>query len=322
MSKKKFDIKLFQEFTLQSCFNESFLPAFTYFKGNDLYYLMNNLVKFRFVDGEFQVRGESFESRNIMEKKFGIRSEILYEKQDNVLEFIQNQLNENKMVICRTLNSWAYDENTKKKTEVSNGIYHWNLIFGYDSNERVFDVVEHYTNAAALYYPLKMKYEILEKSYSDSFQSPHYKDSMYIIWKDEDVQAIQDKECFLTMFERQRNDLETSTSSIIAYIKYVVVKQNKNITYKDVMQLSEVVKYIRVINYIVGLFQKDNDLGIEVINQMNLLRTYYIKWLHQSIDKNWEGVVKYTQLVTNTLEVFMKCFDQTLVQENEGEKKI
>lgn len=302
MSKIKYDIEMFHEFTLRSCFYESYLPAFSYYDGNILYFLLNTLEVFRYEDGKFQILSDSFERREEMEEKFGLASDMHMDRVENVLEYIVNALDQNKMVICRTLNSWAYDEKSNRKTEVSNGIYHWNLIFGYDSEKKLFDVTEHYTNAAALYYPMKMKYDVLEKSYYDSFKNPQFEQSLDVLWKEKKVCALNDRESYLYMIQKREKEFIHAKDSIIRYINDIVHNNEKKISYTDIIQLSEVVKVCQVLNYIIQKFQEQNDIGTEVINQTNLLRTYYIKWMHQPVDKNWDGIKKYTYSVTELLD--------------------
>ncbi|MCI8963283.1 MAG: hypothetical protein HFG37_06175 [Eubacterium sp.] len=299
MSDLKYNVQMFHEFTLQSCFNESYLPAFSYYGGNILYYLLNTIGIYKYDKGNLMSLYEMYETREEMEKKAGIASIMYIDKQEDIVPRIIDGLNNKKMFICRTLNSWAYDERTSRKTEVSNGIYHWNLVFGYDSKKEEFDVIEHLTNAAALYYPMKMKYDVLEQAYENSFLNPSFEESLYVMWKKQDISHMSDKDAYQYFINKRGESFRQSMDSVKNYIADVA---DMELSYNHVLKISDIIKSFQIFNYIILLFQKENETGIDLINSANLLRTYYIKWIRVKSSKNRDSIKKYTQNVSQLID--------------------
>lgn len=314
MSNIRYEIKSFQEFTLNSCFYEAYLPTFTYFGGEDIYFFMNTLATFSYENGEFIFKEDFIEKRVDMENKFGIFSNMYEEPVDDIVNKIIHELNQGSIVLCRTLNAWAFNPDNNRRTEISNGIYHWILVFGYDLDTQVFDVLEHYTNVAALYYPLKMNFNVLEQAYKDSFENPDFKESLYIINKQHEIIRLSKEEYFVNLLKKRKASILESRSAIICYIESLSKEKCRKISQKDIIWLVAIIKYIRIINYIILMFQENNDIGIDVINHVNLLRTYCIKWMRNKIEKNWIGILKYCTIVQDDIEKLIDVFVDNLVE--------
>lgn len=313
MSSIRYEIKPFNEFTLRSCFYEAYLPAYSYLKGDELYFLLNNSTLFRYQDNNICFINNNIVQREVMEARYGIKSNIYVSRMENICDLIIEALQNEKFVLCRTMNSYAYDPVSGKKTEVSNGIHHWVLVFGYDTEKQEFDVLEHYTNVAALYYPLKMKFKVLESAYIESFRKPKFKESLYILWRDEKNAAeIDPVTTFQEMYNKRINEITLSNHAIISYAQYLNSCGINKIRQSEVIILSEITKYFRMKKYILETLGIKNDVLEDIINHSNLIRAYCIKCIQNQIEENYLGIKKYTSLLLSEFQTILNI-EQSLL---------
>lgn len=317
MNEVHYKIEPFNEFAIGSCFEDAYLPAISALGGDKISFILNVNYYFRYVNNGFCVSSYGIKTRNEMEEQFGIESYTIEDFVENVVEFIISCLEENKLVICKTVNAVSYDPVTRRKNQRSFSP-HWILVYGFSRDKKEFDVLEHQTIVSAQYKPYKMLFDDLEQAYLEGYEYEQDKMNMYIL-KSKAIarKEINHYEAYCNKYTLVEEKFISSRKSLIRHMQELQrLKTGEALDSQEIVLISEVIKYFQRENWL----QKQIGISIEITGELlkalNLLRTYCIKYNMVPTDKICEGIFKYSSAVEKLSD---QWFEQLALQ-IKGEK--
>lgn len=274
-------VKPFNQFYLGSCFKEAYLPAFCALGGSDVSFLLNNVIYFEFTEEKLSIRSSYIYDSIELEKQCDLASQFYIEEKKNIVETILESLKLGRLCICRADNPIAFDpEKGKNAAGSGDGVIHWLLLYGYDLEMKQFHVLEHRTNFSALYQPMLISFQELERTYTASFRPGEEERSYFEIWKEgkQSVADFADERRIL--FQKRKEWLKeyapTSLDALIQFYEYLEQCQLDVKASKLLKNINDIIMFFRQESYIFADLIEDAFFE-EIIKYNNLLRSYALK---------------------------------------------
>jgi len=287
MSCVKYSVTPFNQLALGSCFDEAYIPAFQSVGGDINQFILNRCTYFRYMGDSFCVSSYDLKKRAEIEKANGITSISIEGLVDNVVDKVIGYLNEGSLVICKTSDAIAYNERLKRNTQKSTAI-HWMLFYGYDTERKVFDVLEHLTNVSATYESCIMDFEMLQKSYKLGFEYAKEENETMVVIRNVSGKSVKVRDFTSLYFEKCKSILDKIQLSYESLTRYMTTfsECNKVAEQYDLMVLNEVIRYFEKEIWIQNKAKIKLDKGIELLQKLYLVRTYCMKCLNNASEMN------------------------------------
>jgi hypothetical protein len=303
----------FNEFYLGSCYTQAYVPAVAALGVSAEKFIANNYSYFQ-KDGErLFIRSSYLDTQTVFNDRFGLMEESLCHKVEKLPQFLVEQLRESRLCICRSNNPHAIDvESGKLANGSGEGVIHWLLVYGYDLDSQHFFVLEHRTNFAALYRPMEIPFDELERAYSASFSQSNEADiSLTLLWKDvENEEVITLSEL---IHQRERSRRKIAPDSTVALFDFYGELAESNLRAEPgqlLILLNKIIAILRTEAFILRGYGREN-LFEDLIKYNNLLRSFAIKSIMGKMPKP-ENYVKYCGAVQHLLVAYKELYDEIL----------
>lgn len=169
MNKAIPNVEPYNQFALRDCYFSMIFPAVNAFSGSAdaLAIVTNNDIVFSYDKERFR-QEDTRNSRNNLDNLLAEQN-IKLEKDNtyhtDIVDFVCGEIDKGHLVVASLVDSLAYDPNTGDETAGHAGFGHWVLIYGYDDEKRVLNVIDHFRVESPIYCKLLMNFDELKRSY-------------------------------------------------------------------------------------------------------------------------------------------------------------
>ena len=171
MNKLVYPVEPYNQFALRDCYFSMVFPIVKHFGGSvdTLAVATNNDISFVFENGRLR-QIDSRKSREnlneyLVEQGISMRHDESYH--ENIIEFVCDSLDKEDLVVVSLSDAISYDPKTGNKTGSHGGYSHWILFYGYDKENTVFNVIDHFSVESPIYCKLLMNFDEIKRSYDE-----------------------------------------------------------------------------------------------------------------------------------------------------------
>lgn len=302
------DIEPFNDIFFKSCFYNSFFPVIHHFKSSEFPLMINDVIMFtnNNEDESFSIGIDYYNISSIENiiGEMGLKYEIK-ERNNSLTNDIIHALDKKRCIIV-----WidCYYESIRRDAYLKKHIPHTLLVFGYNTREETFQIIEHMDEESLTYQKRNIKFNNLNeayngfiKNYSEDFSFPSY----------------------LEFYKEFEESLIEEENSDFYFEKYITNFNSVSVRYKE--QLSNIIRFVKDFKDTI-----DNKLLItdskkilqclnDIINGKNAERYKILKLL--KYDEN-NDIIRLLDLITNDWIYIRTVVARYMLTSNYKEKSV
>lgn len=303
----------FNKFYLGSCYTEAYVPAIAALGVAPEVFVANNFYYFRFENNSLRISTSYVNETGVLLSQYGIVEKNCFEQQHSFVNFVIEQLKSERLCLCRADNPRAVDlETNKLSTGSGKFVIHWLLVYGYDLSNKCFYVLEHRTNYSALYRPMIISFDELNRAYNDSFHTDLIDEkNITLLWKTEDRKNVMDYSFLLREREQKRhvfaNDSIGNLSSFYHFLQGNMIQYDAS---RLLIMLNEIIAAMKTEEFVLKHYNLEQYF-VDFYKYNNLLRSYTIKNM-MGKDTSSITYVQYCEKIEELLKIFKELYDEIL----------
>ncbi len=238
------NIKPFNDVFYRSCFYNSFFPVINYFNKSVELFLMNDVPIYTYSRSldkiNLELKYHEVQPMHSLLKMHGIEIHTKLKSADVIKDIIDALSRERPVII------WVdcFYESIRKDTYLKEHLPHTWLVYGFNTEEKYFHIIEHTHQQNLSYSEHKISYEDLLNSYQghiSNFMKDSEFESYFEFYLDENFHderydSIDYKSIFLHNMNGKKNDLLNGLENLVLFIKdfrQIVMSKEELIKSKD-----------------------------------------------------------------------------------------